>query len=178
MKILNYLKTALVLTLITAICAALIAIVNIPTSEKIIENAREKKERLCQEIFADYSIDASPEAITSGFESEYIVEKIEAYDSSSNFLGYIYTVKGNNSYGVIELLVGINSDYTLKGVRFINNGQSYTQETANHVNDKYVTGLDSGSVSGIDVNCGATYAAKLVKALVESAFADCQGGNN
>ena len=177
MKILNYLKTALVLTLITAICAALIAIVNIPTSEKIIENAREKKERLCQEIFADYSIDASPEAITSGFESEYIVEKIEAYDSSSNFLGYIYTVKGNNSYGAIELLVGISSDGTLVSVEFITNGQSFSSETEAHVNGSYVSGLDSTEVNNIDVNCGATYAAKLVKELVSACFNDSQGGS-
>ena len=173
----KYLKTALLLTLIAGICALMIAGVNALTSGIIADNAFAKKEALCQEIFPEFDASTST-PVTEGFSSDYIGEKIVANDSSSNLLGYIYTVKGSNAYGAIELLVGINLDYTLKGVRFINNGQSYTQETANHVNDKYVTGLDSGSVSGIDVNCGATYAAKLVKALVESAFADCQGGNN
>lgn len=170
----KYIKTALVLAMIAAVCSLLIAFVNLFTSEAIIKNKQEKKENLCKEIFADYDGETS-NIVVDGFESKYILEKIEAKDSSGNVLGYIYTVKGANAYGNIELLVGINADKTLKSVKFMSNGQSFNKETSDYVDAYYVGGLDSDSVEGLDVKCGATYAAKLVKELVGAAFADCLG---
>lgn len=173
----KYFKTAIVLTLIAGICAALIASINLLTGPIIENNAKEKKAALCQEIFANYDADNS-KIYSEGFNSSYIVEKVEAYDSSSNLIGYIYTVSGSNAYGVIELLVGINADMTLNGVRFVTNGQSFSTETEAHVNGSYNSGLTSSDVANIDTACGATFAAKLVQELVNAAFADCNGGGN
>lgn len=171
----KYLKTALVLTLIAGICALMIAGVNALTSGIIADNAFAKKEALCQEIFPEFDASTST-PVTEGFSSDYIVEKIVANDSSSNLLGYIYTVKGSNAYGAIELLVGIAADGTLVSVEFITNGQSYAAQTESHVVGSYTEGLTSSDVNNIDVYCGATYGAKLVKELVAAAFADSQGG--
>lgn len=172
----KYFKTALILTIISGICATLIAGCNWLTAPVIEENARRKKSELYKEIFEEYDFDASPDAITEGFSSEYIVEKLEAFDSSSTKLGYVYTVSGSNAYGNIELLVGINIDGTLEGVKFLTNGQSFNVQTETHVNGSYTSGLTSTDVNDIDVNCGATYAAKLVKELVKACFADSQQG--
>ena len=172
----KYLKTALVLTIISGICAALIAGVNHFTSQEIAANEFEKKEAIYQEIFPEYDSKASGLPITEGFDSNYIVEKVEAKNSDKKLIGYVYTVSGSNAYGVIELLVGINVDGELESVQFLTNGQSFNVQTETHVNGSYTSGLTSSDVNNIDVNCGATYAAKLVKELVKACFADSQQG--
>ena len=97
-------------------------------------------------------------------------------NSDKKLIGYVYTVSGSNAYGVIELLVGINVDGELESVQFLTNGQSFNVQTETHVNGSYTSGLTSSDVNNIDVNCGATYAAKLVKELVKACFADSQQG--
>ena len=172
----KYFITASILTMISGVCALLIAGINALTAPIIANNALAKKAELCQEIFADF--DASTSSVVSeGFTAEYIVEKIIANDSDSTSLGYIYTVSGSNAYGSIELLVGINADGTLESVQFITNGQSFSNETEAHVTGSYTTGITSSDVDNIDTACGATYAAKLVQAMVAAAFADSQGGS-
>ena len=173
---LKYLKISSILTLIAGVCALLIAGCNALTQPIIEQNALEKKAELCREIFAEFDSENST-ILKEGFSSSYIKEKIVANDSDSNSLGYIYTVGGSNAYGAIELLVGISSDGTLVSVEFITNGQSFSSETEAHVNGSYVSGLDSTEVNNIDVNCGATYAAKLVKELVSACFSDSKGGS-
>lgn len=178
----KYLKTALILTLIAGFCAALIASVNMITAPVIEENAKLKKEALCQEIFVDYDDDTS-KTYTEGFESPYITEKIEAYNTNKEFLGYIYTVTGSNTYGKISLLVGINADNKLESVKFITNEQSYKAQTENHLDNNYHNDMTLDEINGLDfskieVTSGATYASKLIRQLVNVAFEDAKGGNN
>lgn len=178
----KYALTALVLTLIAGACAALIGSINLLTAPIIEKNNEQKKATLCSEIFEDYDADES-NTITEGFASEYIVEKIEAYDSSSQLLGYIYTVSGSNAYGAIELLVGIQANQKLAGVRFITNGQSFASEAASHLDNSYDTDMTLDDILGLDltnsdVTAGATYASKLIRTLVSVAFEDSKGGNN
>ena len=47
----KYALTAMILTMIAGVCAALIASVNLFTAPIIKKNNEEKKARLCQEIF-------------------------------------------------------------------------------------------------------------------------------
>ncbi len=176
----KYTITACILMAIAVVCAALIASVNLWTAPMIEKNNTEKKAKLCQEIFSTYE-ESKSKTSTSGFKSEYIVEKIEAYDSASAPLGYIYTVQGSNTYGEIELLVGIHSDLSLAGVRFITNGQSFSKETATHLDRQYKENMTMDDVSALDlsdsdVTAGATYASKLIRSLVLSALEDCKGG--
>lgn len=178
----KYITTALVLTLITALCAALIASMNLVTSSIIDKNNENKKASLCQEIFKDYDAESS-ELVSEGFSSSSILEKIVAYDSNSSLLGYIYTVNGSNAYGEIELLVGITEEYTLAGVRFITNGHSFANEAESHLNNQYNSGMSLDDIFNIDltssdVTAGATYASKLIRTLVAAAFEDCKGGTN
>lgn len=177
----KYTLTALVLGLIAGVCATLIVLLNMLTAPIIEQNTLDKKARLCQEIFVEYDMDSS-KTINEGFESNYIKEKIEAYDDGGNFLGYIYTVSGQNAYGAIELLVGINDEYRLEGVRFITNGQSFSSEADSHLNNQYKDNMTIEDILAIDltksdVTAGATYASKLIRELVTAAFNDAKGGN-
>ncbi len=177
----KYTITALILGLIAGICATLIVLLNLLTAPIVEQNTLAKKEKLCQEIFVEYNMDFSL-TTTEGFESSYIKEKIEVHDKNDKFLGYIYTVSGQNAYGVIELLVGINDDYLLEGVRFITNGQSFSSEADSHLNNQYKDNMSLEDILAIDltksdVTAGATYASKLIRELVTAAFNDAQGGN-
>lgn len=171
--------TALVLTLIAAICASLIACINLITAPIINKNNALKKENLCQEIFTDYSSSKS-KAINDGFADSYISEVILASNESGVFIGYIYTVSGSNAYGEIELLLGITKDYKLAGVRFITNGQSFSSEADSHLNNSYRQDMTEADVDNIDlsnsdVTAGATYASKLIRSLVKVSFEDAKG---
>lgn len=172
----KYTLTALVLTLIAGVCAALIASVNLFTAPIIKKNTDDKKAKLCQEIFELYDMEHS-KIVSEGFASNSIEEMIVAYDPEGNFLGYIYTVKGSNAYGEIKLLMGINKESKLAGVQFITNGQSFSSETDTHLNNQYKENMteadvDNLDLSNSDVTAGATYASKLIRSLVKAAFED------
>ena len=181
----KYTLTALVLTLIAAVCATLIACINLWTAPIISKNNETKKAKLCQEIFDSYEASKSS-TITEGFSSNMIEEIIMAYDSEGKFLGYIYTVDGSNAYGEIELLLGITAESKLAGVRFITNGQSFSSEADTHLNNQYKENMSESDVDNLDltksdVTAGATYASKLIRSLVKAAFDDAktrEGGTN
>lgn len=178
----KYTLTALVLTMIAGICAALIAVVNLFTADIIKDNNEAKKAVLCQEIFEEYDADKSV-LFDGEFTNKNIKEKIEVHNSNGEFIGYIYTVSGSNAYGAIELLVGISDENKLEGVRFINNGQSFSSETATHLDTQYNPNMTLENVLNLDlsksdVTAGATYAAKLIRDLVSAAFEDAKGGSN
>ncbi len=178
----KYTITALILTLIAGVCAALIACTNLLTAPIIEKNNEEKKAELCQKVFSDYDAEVSASKDQTFEPTGSIQEKINAYDKDGNQIGYIYTVKGSNAYGVIELLVGITTDLKLSGVRFINNGQSFSSEAATHLNTQYQENMTLNDVEALDltksdVTAGATYASKLIRSLVAEAFNDAKGGN-
>lgn len=182
----KYTITALGLTLIAGVCAALIATINLFTAPIIEKNNEEKKAKLCQEIFELFDLDKST-SIQEGFSSDYVSEMIQAYDQSGKQLGWIFTVGGSNAYGAIELIVGIDIEEKLAGVRFITNGQSFSSETANHLDTQYKDNMTQDDVLNLDlsksdVTSGATYASKLIRNLVSAAFDEVKlqskGGTN
>ena len=160
----------LILMCICVCCALAISVVNTITSPIIVQNQIEKEAKLCRKIFVEF--DEAKDQTTEGFENDKIVKRVKAEDASDNVLGYIYTVSGKNSYGIITLLVGIDNNGNLVSVQFMENGQSFSSETVNHVNTSYFDGMVLEDVNNVDTVCGATYAAKLVKELVTIAFED------
>lgn len=169
---------ALILMSISLLAGLTISAVNVLVEPIITENEEAKKEDLCKKIFASY--DSEKSVIVSAddyeFSSDYITEKITANDASENFLGYIYTVTGKNSFGTISLLVGLDSENKLVSLQVLENGQT-TDEVSKHIKDNYVADLTIETVNSIDTKCGGTFGAKLTKALVQAAFLDAKGGN-
>ncbi len=181
----KYIVTALVLTLIAGVCAALIASINLLTAPMIEKNNAEKKAALCQEIFEAFDLAKSIVLEKDQYASAYIQEVIEVNDANDTPLGYLFTLSGSNAYGKIELLVGIDLEIRLAGVRFITNGQSFSNETATHLNTQYKDDMTIEDILAIDltnsdVTAGATYASKLIRELVTTAFdvaLDLEGGS-
>ena len=168
----KYIKTAIVLCLICGICAVLIAFINTFTAPKIAENKIKAQDKACSEIYPnmeyeEIAIDGADEAI----------EKKWAAKENGVIKGYIYSLNGKNSYGNISLLVGINLDGSTEKVVLTTNTQSYAKTVKKHVNSSYNNGPVS-DLDSIDVKCGATFGATLVKELVTIAVNDYKGGNN
>lgn len=184
----KYLTVAGILGLICLICAGLIAVMNMVTSPIKASNEEATKKDTYSKIFEDYN--SKSNSITD-FEDSCIEEKFEAFDAAGNSIGYIYTVKGSNAYGTIELMVGIKNNQVVD-VEFLKNTESFASTVKSHVKANYpsskenvvevniygakeeadVSALDS--LDNIDVKCGATYGAKLVKELVNAALNDAK----
>ena len=184
----KYLKIALILCIISLICAAGIAGVNELTKDTIEENAEKAQLEAYQAIFEAYDNEKSKELENTGNSS--IESKILAYDSEGNELGLLYTVSGSNSYGKLKIVVAI-VDNKVKQVEILENGQSYASTVVSHVRNEYpaspdeathlgfapeegeaVSDLTIDEVVNIDTKCGATFGANTVKQLVLIALED------
>ncbi len=187
-------KISATLGTISLVCALLIALINMVTSPIISSNDKKVELETCKEIFEAYDESKSESKDAKDLENKdsAILKIIYAKDSSDNVLGTIYKVTGKNAYGTITLMVGINAEKEVCQVEFIENGQSFASTVNNHVSSSYpssestdvhigaysksnsekVGSLTSDKVSNIDVKCGATYGATLVKDLVLVALND------
>ncbi len=139
----------------------------------------EKIEELSKEIFASY--DKTTSSVQTTDLTEGLTRKITVRNASSMLLGYLYVAEGENRFGPIQLLIGIQQNGTLQGVRFINNGQSFADKTETHLNSQYQTGMTYEDILNLDlsdkntdVTAGATYAARLIQSLVIKAFGDAK----
>ena len=190
----KYFKISSVLCLISLVCAALIAGFNMLTEPIIKANSARAELEACQAIFADYNQENSTELDITGLDSR-ITKKVLAKNDKGEELGYLYTVSGKNSYGVITLIVAIQNEEVYQ-VELLENGQSFADIVMSHLKSKYpsskdnkvvidpynkpvdnpaVGSLDSNALAGIDTKCGATYGATLVKQLVTAALDDAKG---
>lgn len=149
-------------------------IVEEPTEEELIAE-------LSVELFPTYD-PATSTKTTEGLPST-LLQKITVRNASSTVLGYLYVAEGSNNYGSIKLLIGINSDEVLQGVRFINNGQSFADKAETHLNTQYKKGMTYEQIQNLDlsdkntdVTAGATYSARLIQELVLKAFNHLRGG--
>lgn len=178
----NNIKIASILCGIALICALLIASFNMLTSEIIKENSEKTELQTIQAIYSDY--DSSKSVVLPEATDSSITKIVEAKDSSSNLLGYVYTVSGTNAYGKITLMVAVKNDKVIQ-VEFLENTQSFASTVVAHVQASYpcsaenviyigikpsettkIGELSSAEVNSIDTSCGATYGANLVKELV------------
>ena len=93
-------------------------------------------------------------------------------------------------------MVAISANNTVYQVEFLENGQSFASTVKSHVKSSYnsskeevyelnpysdgeqavVGELTQDQVNNVDVKCGATYGATLVKDLVNIALQDAKGG--
>ena len=190
----NYLKISVVLCSIALICSLVLAALNLLTKPIIDKNAENTQIETMKAIYSDY--DAEKSTVTydvnnggSGKAAE-ILKIVEAKNASDTVLGYVYTLKGTNQYGTIQLMVAISSNNVVYQVEFLENSQSFASTVATWVKqtfnnkgaEKHEAGFTSDVVLGseltesqleaVDVKCGATYGATTVKTLVGIALSD------
>ena len=166
----KYLFTGLTLGAIAMASGLLIAGTNLITRDSIKANEAKKINEGLANIFKvdSKSLNSSMVDLPEGKEFDYVLSSYyEVKNDNNETLGYAFNTKGSNSYGDISLIIGFNSSYVYKGVAVVNNGQSF----ASTLNKKYLNPLvkEGKTINEVSVSCGATYGAKLVKAMVESA---------
>ncbi|MCR5647561.1 MAG: hypothetical protein K6F81_04700 [Acholeplasmatales bacterium] len=194
----NYFRIAAILGAITLVCAVILALMNMLTSPIIAKNNDKTKLETIQKIYEDYDSEKSKDYEESEIESlgldGQVVDVIRVNNSNGDLKGYVFTVSGKNAYGTITLMVAISKDTNgnnvVHQVEFLENGQSFASTVDDHVRSSYHTSdknaivldpyssddkvtvgdLDSTQVSSINVSCGATYGATLVRNLVEAAL--------
>ena len=162
----KYLVTAVTLGLIAAGGALLIAGTNMLTRDSIKANEIKAINSGLANIYETNSLKTSEATLDKGF--EYVISAYyEVKDEADAPLGYAFKTEGSNAYGKISLIVGFDANYVYKGVAVVENGQSF----ASTLNKKYLNPLvkEGKTIDEVDVSCGATYGAKLVRSMVTSA---------
>lgn len=159
----KYVVTSIVLASIGAVSGGLIALANLATAAKIEQNTIDKTNRGLAEIFADSTFkEIKDERIANPIVTYYEALKGEQRQ------GYVFYTAGSNMYGNISMLVGLVynssiSEYESKSISLINNTQTYATEVV----ENYVVPFNNGE--NPNVKCGATYAAKLIKSMMDEA---------
>ena len=192
----NYLRISVILGSIALVCAIILAGLNMLTSPVIAKNDAKKETETIQAIYQNYDSEKS-ENVTDTVTNSSITKKIIAKNSAGEVLGTLYIVTGKNAYGVITLMVAIAPNNSVHQVEFLENGQSFAGTVNSHVKSSYgsskedvyelnpysnkeavtIGDLTEAEVKAIDVKCGATFGATLVKELVNIALSDAKGGN-
>ena len=192
----NYLKISVILGSIALVCAIILAGLNMLTSPVIAQNDAKKETETIQAIYSAYDSEKSQD-VSNTVSNSSITKKIIAKNSAGEVLGTLYIVTGKNAYGVITLMVAIAPNNSVHQVEFLENGQSFAGTVNSHVKSNYnsskedvyelnpysskedvtIGDLSETEVSAIDVKCGATFGATLVKELVNIALNDAKGGN-
>lgn len=159
----KYLKTSLTLGLIAAGSAILIAGANLITKNRIAQN---EINRINEGIVSIYGEGAYSfkEADLDGY--KYVNHYYRVNLNEDVALGYAIRTSGSNMYGKISLIVGFDeTSHEFKGLTVVVNEQTYATTLVN----KYIDPLNEGSRDLYDVECGATYGAKLVRDMVMEA---------
>ena len=159
----KYILTGVILGSIAAVSAGLIALTNLITSKKIEENKNNRILAGISEIFGENSVIKNDKELTK---YEYTVRYYEITNKKNIFLGYAFKCEGSNMYGKIALLAGFDAtSHSFMSVSLITNEQTY----ASTLEDNYIVSLNNEEKGRDDVNCGATYGAKLVRDMIKDA---------
>lgn len=131
-EIRSMLKDAGVIVAITLIAGLVLGGVYQLTKEPIEEQKRIKKQKACQEVFADASSFAELEGfdteeaalvLTSSelpFPAQDIDEVMTAQDAAGNTIGYVLTVTSHEGYGGdIQFTMGVTNEGILNGISLL-----------------------------------------------------------
>ena len=159
----HYIIVSVTLGVIAASAAALIGLTNFITKNRIEENKKIKINNGIAEIFgkeasikSEYSLDNN--------EYQYVNYVYEI--QTENTIGYAFKTEGSNMYGKISLLVGFDVANSFVSLNVVEDEQTY----AATLEDEYIATLNERKdPDSVDVKCGATFGAKLVKAMIEEA---------
>ena len=164
----KYILTAVTLGLIAASGALLIAGTNMITRDRIAENEQKSINNGIATIYGAGSV-ADEHDLAEGIEYTYITKcyKVRFEEDEGSSKGYAFRTDGSNNYGKISLIIGFDNYQSYVGLSVIANEQSF----ASTLKKGYLDLIKDGSktIDDVSVSCGATYGAKLVRAMVEEA---------
>lgn len=164
-----YTKTTLTLCIIAGASAAIVGLANYFTAPIIANNTTNLEKQAVKAIYPEAT------SIVSEYDEAFVEKNsfssISDYwkaSSGERLYGYVFKTEESNAYGTISLIIGINEDLSVEQVTVIKNTESYATTINEHIVDTYNgdKNIASGDIASVDVNCGATYGAKLVRAMV------------
>lgn len=123
----NYLKTGLVLLVISAIAAGLLAVVNSFTSEVIAKAEFEKSVQAYQEIYGDKADTFEPldESKKAALVEKYKdIQDVFVAKKGDEIVGYGINHTGNGYGGSMTNAIGLLNDGTIAGFRNIQNAET------------------------------------------------------
>ena len=166
----HYVITSITLGAIAMGSGLLIGATNAATKDRIALNEKNKINAGISEIYGkSASIYSETKKEEANFESnfKYVKYVYEIQNEEESFLGYAFRTSGSNMYGKISLIIGFDGDsHDFIGLSIITNEQTY----ASTLVDNYINPLNDGEdFNELSVSCGATYGAKLVRAMIEEA---------
>jgi len=161
----KYILTGVTLGLIAASGALLIAGTNMITRDTIAENEQKSINNGIATIYGE-GVKAK-EYDLGNVEYKYITKCYEIRDTEDFISGYAFRTDGSNNYGKISLIIGFNAGVKYMGLSVVANEQSFASTLKKGYLDKIKDG--SQTVDDVDVSCGATYGAKLVRDMVNEA---------
>lgn len=144
------------------------------TRDRIAQNEIEKEKSGLSKVFGsgcDYG-----EATSINDESWPTLKKFWTVKDGEKILGRVYAASGTNAYGDVSLLVGINADYSLGQISVLKNTESYATTLEDGYLIPYQQAEDKASIV-TQVNCGATYGAKMCRDMILSAKTHYQEAN-
>jgi len=159
-----YIKTAIVLASICAVCGIAIGAVNEVTAPIIAQNKIDKENKALKEI------------CPNGEFKELLIDKAFTYVkkvysvTNADVKTRIYTLEGKNAYGTIGLMAGLKENGVIFKVVTMQNTESYGSTVDDFISATFSKSVSN--VSDIDVKCGATYGAKLVRDMLNEACED------
>jgi len=159
----KYILTGVILGSIAAVSAGLIALTNLISKDKIRQNELNKINAGIKEIFGDEASVRSSKDLEG---HQYTVLLYEIENDKKEFLGYAFKSDGSNMYGKISLISGFDGvSHNFMSLYMVTNEQTY----ASTLVENYISPLNKEERQLEDVNCGATYGAKLVRDMVNEA---------
>ncbi|MBQ8551686.1 MAG: RnfABCDGE type electron transport complex subunit G [Clostridia bacterium] len=165
-------KTILGITLklfiISTVTALMLSGVNALTADKIAENERAEKAAAIAEIFPGDVESTLYEVELGGIEELYVVSKADTN------IGYAAQVNPLGFGGEMTVMVGVNADGTLAGVKLISHSE--TPGLGNRVGEpeylaQYIGKGAESLNGGIDVITGSTISSEAILDGVNSALA-------
>ena len=158
----QYIITSITLGIIAASRAALIGLTNLLTRDQIARNEKNKINAGIQEIFGKDSKASEEEKFEK--EYKYLTGYYKVSDNEDKALGFAIKSSGSNMYGKISLIIGFSQDtHAFLGLYTVVNEQTY----ASTLEENYLIPLnDKKDLENVDVSCGATYGATLVRDMV------------
>src|SRR5574344_265399 len=168
-----YIKTTLTLCIMAVVSAGVVGLVNYFTAPTIAVNSILREENACKEIYSkatsfDKEFDAEEE---NSYGFKYVTKSWRALHGSADFYGLVFRCTGTHAYGGISLLVGFNKDYSVEKVKVVENTESFATTVNDYIKTTYNgdTTIQYDDISNLDVSCGATYGAKLVRSMLVEA---------
>ncbi len=166
----HYIITAITLGLIAASSAVLIGVTNLVTAKRIEKNEVLKINTGIEQIYGKNATISSD----SDIEGYKYSNHLYVVNTEDNGKGLAVRTTGSNMYGKISLIVGFKlfvlpegeiqgmQEYKFIGMYVVTNEQTYNTT----LEENYIIPVNDNNRDVDDVNCGATYGAKLIREMI------------